>query len=63
MAEGGDYGYDNPALDFNIDHDDDDKEQEVDRTGAFQPDAASTPAPKRRTGTDANHAKRAERAD
>ena len=45
MAEGGLFGYDDPDLDFRIDHDDDDKEQEVDRTGAFQPDAASTPAP------------------
>ncbi len=30
MAEGGDFGYDDPDLDYQIDHDDDD--QEVNRT-------------------------------
>ena len=44
MAEGGgDFGYDDPDLDYNIDHDDDDDEQEVDTTRPFQPGAASTP--------------------
>ena len=42
MAEGGDFGYDDPDLDYQIDHDDDD-EQEVNRTQPFQPGAASTP--------------------
>ena len=43
MAEGGgDFGYDDPDLDYNIDHDDDDDEQEVDTTRPFQPGAAST---------------------
>ena len=43
MAEGGgDFGYDDPDLDYNIDHDDDD-EQEVDTTRPFQPGASSTP--------------------
>ena len=42
MAEGGDFGYDDPYLDHQIDHDDDD-EQEVNRTQPFQPGAASTP--------------------
>ena len=44
MAEEGDFGYDNPDLDYQIDHDDDDDdEQEVNRTQPFQPGAASTP--------------------
>ena len=44
MAEGGgDFGYDNPDLDYKIDHDDDDSEKEVDTTRPFQPGAASTP--------------------
>ena len=47
MAEGGDYGYDNPALDFNIDHDDDDdddyEDQEVNTTRPFRPGASLTP--------------------
>ena len=42
MAEGHDFGNDNPVLDYNIDHDDDD-EQEVDTTRPFQPGAASSP--------------------
>ena len=42
MAEGGDFGYDDPDLDYQIDHDDDD-DQEVNRTQPFQPGAASTP--------------------
>ena len=42
MAEGGDFGYDDPDLDYQIDHDDDD-EQEANRTQPFQPGAASTP--------------------
>jgi len=41
MAEGGDFGYEDPDLDYDIDHDDD--EQEVDRTRPFQPGTASTP--------------------
>ena len=36
MAEGGEFGYDDPDLDHNIDHDDDDDEQEVNRTQPFQ---------------------------
>ena len=46
MAEGGDFGYDDPALDYDIDHDDDDDDEddeEVNRTRPFQPGAASTP--------------------
>jgi len=46
MAEGGYFGYDDPDLDHNIDHDnvdDKDDEQEVNRTRLFEPDAASTP--------------------
>ena len=44
MAEGGgDFGYDNPDLDYKIDHDDDDDEKEVDTTRPFQPGAESTP--------------------
>ena len=42
MAEGGDFAYDDPDLDYQIDHDDDD-DQEVNRTQPFQPGAASTP--------------------
>jgi len=42
MAEGGQFGYEDPDLDYNIDHDDDD-EQEVNTTRPFQPGAASTP--------------------
>ena len=43
MAEGGgEFGYDNPILDYNIDNDGD-EEQEVNRTQPFQPGAASTP--------------------
>ena len=46
MADGGDFGYDDPDLDFNIDHGDDDQDdddQEVNTTRLFQPSAASTP--------------------
>ena len=43
MAEGGDFGYDDPDLDYQIDHDDHDDQQEVNRTRPFQPAAASTP--------------------
>ena len=44
MAEGGDFGYDDPDLDYQIDHDDDDDgNQEVNRTQPFQPGVASTP--------------------
>ena len=43
MAEGGDFGYDNPDLDHNIDHDDDDYDQQANRTRQFWPGAASTP--------------------
>ena len=37
MAEGGD------LIDFSKDHDNDDEEEEVNRTGAFEPGAVSTP--------------------
>ena len=44
MAEGGEFGYDDPNLDHDLDHDDDDDgEQEVDTTRPFQPTGASTP--------------------
>ena len=43
MAEGDDFGYGDPDLDHQIDHDDDDDDQEVNRTQPFQPGAASTP--------------------
>jgi len=44
MAEGGDYfGYDDPNLDHDIDHEDDNDEQEINTTGRFQPGSASTP--------------------
>jgi len=44
MAEGGgEFGYDDPELQEQLDHDDDDEEQETDRTRPFQPGAASTP--------------------
>ena len=47
MAEGGgDFGYNDPDLDFNIDNDymyDDDDEQEENTTQPFQPGSASTP--------------------
>ena len=42
MAEGGDFSYEDKDLDYHIDHDDDD-DQEVNRTGPFDPYAASTP--------------------
>ena len=38
-----DFGCDDPNLDRNIDNDDDYDVQEVNRTQAFQPGAASTP--------------------
>ena len=40
MEGGGDFGYDDPNLDYDIDHDDDDQ---VNTTQPFQPGAASTP--------------------
>ena len=45
MAEGGLFGHEDPELDHAIDNDDDDddEEQEVNTTGQFQPDSASTP--------------------
>ena len=45
MAEGGEFGMDQPDLDHDIDHDDDDDddEQETNRTQPFQPGTASTP--------------------
>ena len=43
MAEGGDFGYEDHDLDYQIDHDDDDDDQEVNRTQPFRPGAASTP--------------------
>jgi len=42
MAEGGDFGYEDPDADYELDHDDDD-DQEVNRTQPFHPGAASTP--------------------
>ena len=48
MAEGGEFGMDQPDLDHDIDHDDDDDddddEQEANRTQPFQPGTVSTPA-------------------
>ena len=47
MAEGGEFGMEQPDLDHDIDHDDDDDddddEQEVNTTRPFQPGTASTP--------------------
>jgi len=44
MAEGGEeFGREQPELDYQIDHDDDDDEQEVNRTQPFQPGSLSTP--------------------
>ena len=45
MAEGGgNFGYDDPRLDHDLDHDDnDDNGQKVNRTQPFQPTEASTP--------------------
>ena len=47
MAEGGEFGMDQPDLDHDIDHDDDDDddddEQEVNTTRPFYPGSASTP--------------------
>ena len=42
MAEGGEFGYKAPELDYAIDNDEDD-EQEVNRTQPFKPPRASTP--------------------
>ena len=42
MAEGGDFSYEDKGLDYHFEHDDDD-DQEVNRTGPFDPYAASTP--------------------
>ena len=43
MAEGGEFGMDQPDLDYRLNHDDDDDGQEVNRTEPFQPGTASTP--------------------
>ena len=46
MAEGGgDFGYEDPVLDYELDNDDydDDYDQEVNRTQPFRPGASSTP--------------------
>ena len=46
MAEGGDFGMEQPDLDHRLDHDDDDDddyEQEANRTQPFQPGTVSTP--------------------
>ena len=40
---GGDFGYEDPNLDHNIDNDDDYEQEEVNRTRPFYPGAASTP--------------------
>ena len=50
MAEGGEFGLDQPYLDNDIDHDDDDDdddddEQEANRTQPFRPGTVSTPLP------------------
>ena len=42
MAKGGDFGYDDPDLDYQIDHDDND-DKKVNRTTTFEPLAASIP--------------------
>jgi len=42
-AEGGDFAYDDPDLDYLLDLDDDDDKQEVNTTRPFQPGVASTP--------------------
>ena len=41
MAEGGDFGYDDERLDYNLDHDDDD--DNADETTLFLPKGTSTP--------------------
>ena len=43
MAEGGEFGMDQPDLDHRLDYDDDDDEQETNRTQPFQPGTVSTP--------------------
>ena len=43
MAEGGEFGYDDKALDKKIDNDGWDDEQEVNRTQPFEPTTNSTP--------------------
>ena len=43
MAESGDFGRDDPDLDYNIDHDNDD-DQKLNTTRCFQPGAVSTPS-------------------
>ena len=43
MAEGGEFGYDDKALDKNIDNDGWDDKQEVNRTQPFEPTTTSTP--------------------
>ena len=46
MAEGGEFGMDQPDLDHTLDYDDDDDdddEQETNRTQPFQPGTVSTP--------------------
>lgn len=44
MVEGGgDFDYQDDGLDWNLDHDNGDDEQEVNTTRPFQPGAASTP--------------------
>ena len=44
MAQGGEFGHDNPDLDYNIDNDDDDyDDQKANTTQEFRPGAASTP--------------------
>jgi len=42
-AEGGEFGFKDPDLDYNIDHDGGDDLQEVDKTQPFKPGASSTP--------------------
>ena len=44
MAEGGEFGYDDPNLGHDLDHDDDDdSDQEVDTTRPIHTNGASTP--------------------
>ena len=43
MAEGGDFGIDQPDLDHDIDHDDDDDQDEQEVNNTFDPQSTSTP--------------------
>ena len=43
MAEGGDFRYDDPDLDYQVEHSDDDVNQETNTTRPFQPGVAPPP--------------------